>query len=67
MAVDIDQTICDSMEGPKEGAEDGLSFKRHPLPDLIKAARYLEGKGAIEDVSARRRMNLAKFVAPGSI
>lgn len=46
MPQSIEDAITNDADQPKEVEADGVKTKQHPLPDLIEADRYLEGKKA---------------------
>ena len=44
MAEDLENTIRENAEGPKQASAAGVSIQQHPLADQIAADKYLAGK-----------------------
>lgn len=63
MADNLESTIRQNAQGPAKAAGDAGSVEQHPLPDQIKADRYLSSKAAAQ--SKKRGLRFSKFVPPG--
>ena len=64
MSDELEDTIRQNAQRPKQAAVDGVSAEQHPLPEQIAADRYLASK------NATRKKGLAgilrKLIPPGT-
>ena len=68
MTEELDDTILENAQGPAEGRGDSFSMKQHPLPDQIKADKYLAGKGALADRTKKTMgVRFVQLVPPGGV
>lgn len=70
---DLTDTIASEAELPLKSESDGQSAEGQPLPDLIKADKYLKGADAVTGTNANggpksawRGVRMARAVPPGA-
>lgn len=65
MADDLNDTINQSAQDPKQATVDGNSVVAHPLKDQIEADRYAKSNAAVK--STKRGFNVSQLKPPGTI
>ena len=65
MADELDSTIQQNAQGPRQAMADGVNVQQHSLPDQIAADKYLASKRAGR--SPAKALTRVKIVSPGTV
>lgn len=65
MADELDSSIRENAQGPKQAAADSVNVQQHSLADQIEADKYLEAKKA--RTNPTKGFTRAKIVPPGTV